>query len=107
MNEGKRVITSGLEPLLGVEKRLEHAFVEEHVTHRLRDDDVDHLRQLYFLHLPRYHDDTVEHLVRLYEGLQSESEVRCWCFLDEIVTTDPDTYGQISTEAVINRVHEY
>lgn len=34
-------LSIGCEPLLCVQKRLEHAFVEEHVAHRLRDDNVN------------------------------------------------------------------
>ena len=63
-------LTPRFEPLLGVQEGLEHAFVEEHVAHGLRDDDVDHLGQLHLLHLARDHDDPVEHLVALYKGLQ-------------------------------------
>jgi len=38
---------------------LEHAFIEQHVTHRFRDDDVDQLRQINFLDLARDNADTI------------------------------------------------
>ena len=37
-----------LEPLFGMEVRLQHAFVEQHVAHRFRDD---HVNLLWNLHL--------------------------------------------------------
>ena len=54
-----RLHTIWLEPLLGMKKSLKHAFVEEHVAHRLRDDNVHHLRQINLLYLARDYADTI------------------------------------------------
>jgi len=62
--------TIWLEPLLGMKKSLKHAFVEEHITHRFGDDDVDQLRQINFLDLAGDYIDTIGEKIVLYECLK-------------------------------------
>jgi len=64
------VRTIWLEPLLGMKKCLEHSFVEEHVTHRFRDDDVNQLRKVDLFNLAWDNGDTVWQKVVLYERLK-------------------------------------
>ena len=53
----QQIPTAGFEEFLGVEEGFEHPLVEQHVAHRLRDDNVHLLRQVDLLNLPRYHLD--------------------------------------------------
>lgn len=48
-----KLLTIGFEELLGMQVALQHALIEQHVAHGLRDDDVNLLRQRHLLHLPR------------------------------------------------------
>ena len=54
-----------------MKERLEHAFVEQHVTHRLGDDDVDQLRQINLLDLAGDYADTIGQKVVLYKSLDT------------------------------------
>lgn len=56
--------TVWLKPLPCVQICLEHALVEEHVAHRLGDDNVHHLRQFNFLYFPGDHHNFFLHVVR-------------------------------------------
>jgi len=58
--------TAWFKPLLGMKKSLQHAFVEQHVTHWLRNDDVDHLWKLNLFDLARDYADAVGQQVALY-----------------------------------------
>lgn len=44
-------LTVGFQELLGMQVALQHALVEQHVAHWLRDDYVNLLRQRHLLHL--------------------------------------------------------
>jgi len=57
-----------------VKERLEHAFVEQHVTHRFGDNDVDQLRQINLLDLARDDADTIGQKVVLYKSLETRAE---------------------------------
>lgn len=63
------VLTAGFQVFLGVEVTLQHALVEEHVAHGLRDDDVDLLGQRDLLHLPRDDHDPLRQVVALHQNL--------------------------------------
>ena len=66
--------TIWLEPLLGVKKTLKHAFVKEHETHRLRDDDVHQLWEVNLLYLARDYTDTIGQQVTMYECLKTRTQ---------------------------------
>jgi len=65
-------LTVWLQPFLGVEKGLEHTFVEQHVTHRLRDDDVNQLGQLDLFDLTRDYTDTIRQKIVLHQSLKQQ-----------------------------------
>jgi len=57
-----------------MKERFEHAFVEQHVTHRLGDNDVNQLRQINLLNLARDHADTIGQKIVLYKSLETRGK---------------------------------
>ena len=56
-------LTSWLQPFFGVEISFQHSLVEKHVTHRLRDDNVNLLRHVDFFNLAGNHDYFISQFV--------------------------------------------
>lgn len=63
-------LTVGFEELLCVKVALQHALVEQHVAHGLRDDDVHLLRQGHLLHLPGDDHHTIAQMVAVHQYLK-------------------------------------
>ena len=53
-----------------MEVALKHAFIEEHVAHGLRDDDVHLLGEGHLLHLPGDDHNAVGEVVTLHQDLR-------------------------------------
>lgn len=64
-------LTAGPQVLLGVEVALQHALVEEHVAHGLRDDDVHLLGERHLLYLAGDDHNAVHQVVALHQDLQA------------------------------------
>jgi len=68
------LLTVGLEELLGVQVALQHALVEQHVAHGLRDDDVHLLGERHLLHLPRDDDHAIPQAVAVHQHLRGGAQ---------------------------------
>lgn len=62
-------LTTRPQVLLGVEVALEHALIEEHVAHGLRDNDIHLLRERDLFYLPGDDHDAVGEVVTLHQDL--------------------------------------
>ena len=60
-------LAARLQELLSVKEGLEHPLVEQHVAHRLGDDDVHLLGQLDLIYLAADHLDHLVHLVGCHQ----------------------------------------
>lgn len=57
---------------------LQHALIEQHVTHGLWNDDVNLLRQRHLLHFARNDDHTLPQTIAVHQHLQhNTSNLAC------------------------------
>lgn len=61
--------TIGLEPFSGMQEAAHESVTEQHVSHWLRDDDINHVRAADLLHLPLQDPDPLGQTVTVDQDL--------------------------------------